>query len=487
MTAQADKPEGISAFSAGSDPSESLWAEKKVLQELKGVLQQVQQDLKKEPPAAFESDRLRLFEKQLERLSHLLEHVEEVQRTRLEIYLITQIAQNLANVLDLEDVLNLILDSVKQVVDYDAAGIFVVGENGQVIVGELLRGFEESELGKVRQKLGQGLMGWAMEHMAPLAVADVSRDPRYMIARPQTRSELVVPLFTGGKVIGCFNLESNRLAAFSERDAEHLMTFASHAAVAIERARMHRQILEKRRIDEELALARRMQLSLLPSSAPVLENFEVAGINVPSEEVGGDYFDYIRLTDKDLGIAMSDVAGKGVPAAFIMASLRASLRIESVSHYAISTILSRVNDFLFESIEPERFVTAFYGVLDSRSRILTYANAGHNPPLLLRKNGKRELLSEGGLLLGAFPGALYHEHRVTLQPEDLLILYTDGISEAENPEGEQFGIDRMESAARQASPRGSEAVIEALLKAARRHVGKAGLQDDITMMVIRCR
>jgi len=458
-----------------------------VLQELKGILQLVQADLKKEPPAAIQPERLLSFEKQLERLAHLLQHVEDVQRTRLEIYLITQIAQNLANVLELDDVLNLILDSVKQVVDYDAAGIFVVGENGQVIVGEMLRGFEESERGKVRQKLGQGLMGWAMEHMAPLVVTDVSRDPRYMIARPQTRSELVVPLFTGGKVIGCFNLESDRPAAFSDHDAEHLMTFASHAAVAIERARMHRQILEKRRIDEELALARHMQLSLLPRSAPVLENFEIAGLNVPSEEVGGDYYDYIRLTEKDLGFVVSDVAGKGVPAAFIMASLRASLRIESVSHYAIATILSRVNDFLFESIEPERFVTAFYGVLDSRARILTYANAGHNPPLLLRKSGKRELLGEGGLLLGAFPGALYHEYRVNFQSGDLLVLYTDGISEAENSPGEQFGLDRIESAARQAAPRGCEAIIEALIKAVRRHVGEAGLQDDITTMVIRCR
>jgi len=472
--------------------SQADWAQKRVFRELKGMLQTVRQELKTVTPSALQPDRMRYFEEQLERLSHLLEHVEDVQRTRLEIQLITQIAQKLANVLELQEVLNLILDSVKQVVDYDAAGIFVVGENGQVIVGEVQRGYEESAFGKVRQKLGQGIMGWAMEHMAPIVVADVSRDPRYISARTQTRSELVVPLFTGGKVIGAFNLESDRLAAYNEKDAEHLMTFASHAAVGIERARMHRQILEKQRIDEELALARRMQLSLLPREAPKLENFEVAGINVPSEEVGGDYFDYIRLTDKDLGIVVSDVAGKGVPAAFIMASLRASLRIESVSHYAISTILSRVNDFLFESIEPERFVTLFYGVIDARARILTYANAGHNPPLLLRQNGRRELLSEGGLLLGAFPAALYHEHRVYFSPGDLLVLYTDGISEAENARGEQFGLDRIEAVAREAAPRGCEATIESVLKAVRDHVGDAGLQgaslsrDDLTLMVIRC-
>ncbi len=469
-----------------SSTIERDWAQKRVYQELAGVLETIQQELKSLPAQAISGERLQSLEEQLERLAHLLEHIEDVQRTRLEIHLITQIALKLSNVLDLEEVLNLILDSVQQVVDYDAAGIFVVGEEGQVVMGEILRGYEAADPSLVRQKLGHGIMGWAMEHMAPIVVADVARDPRYVNARAQTKSELAVPLFTGNKVIGCFNLESDRLAAFSSQDAEHLMTFASHAAVAIERARMHREILEKQRIEEELALARRMQQSLLPRSAPKLEGFDIAGMNSPSEMVGGDYFDYIHLTEKDLGIVIGDVAGKGVPAAFIMTSLRASLRIESVSHYAISTILSRVNDFLFESIEPERFVTAFYGVLDARAHLLTYANAGHNPPLLLRQNGAQEMLSEGGLLLGAFPGALYHEQRINLNSGDVLVLYTDGVSEAENTQGVQFGVERIAEISRKAADRGSQAVLDNLLKAVRKHVGKAGLQDDLTLMVIKC-
>ncbi len=488
MDSVADKadPEQPTNADAPVGNSEN-WAEKRVFRELTNLIGEVKQELKAASLMTVPLERLQRIEEQLDRLAHLLEHIEDVRRTRLEIQLITQIALKLSNVLDLDEVLNLILDSLKQVVDYDAAGIFVLDENSKLVVGEILRGYEASDSGKIRQKLGQGLMGWSMEHMAPVVVADVSRDPRYVKAREQTRSELAVPLFTGGKVIGSFNLESNRLGAFTEKDAEHLMTFASHAAVAIERARMHKEILTKRRIEEELALARRMQLSLLPRSAPKLDNFDVAGINVPSEAVGGDYFDYIRLTEKDLGIAISDVAGKGVPAAFIMASLRASLRIESVSHYAISTILARVNDFLFESIEPERFVTAFYGVLDARARLLTYANAGHNPPLLLRKSGGTEQLTEGGLLLGAFPGALYHEHRVQFHPGDVLVLYTDGASEAENAEGVQFGVERIESVAREAQDRGPRAVIGSLLKAIRSHVGTARLQDDITLVVVRCR
>jgi len=202
-------------------------------------------------------------------------------------------------------------------------------------------------------------------------------------------------------------------------------------------------------MDEELALARRMQRDLLPRSAPKFDRFDIAGVNLPSEMVGGDYYDYIQLTEKDLGIVVGDVAGKGVPAAFIMTSLRAALRIEAFSHYAISTILSRVNDYLCGSTKPEIFVTAFYGVLDTRSGILTYANAGHNPPLLLR--------------------------------------YTDGASEAENRAGEQFGVERIEEIVRKAATKGPRQVIRELLRMIRGHCGEIGLQDDITLVVIQCR
>ena len=275
-----------------------------MFRELTAALKTAWEEVRSLPEGAVPPERLRIFEQQLNRLHHLLEHVEEVERSRLEIHLITQIALSLANALDLEEVLNLIVDSLKQVVDYDAVGIFVLSPNGQVVEGELLRGYEAGDSGKVRQKLGQGLMGWAMEHRCPVLVADVSGDSRYFNARAQTRSELVVPMFTGGKVIGCFNLESDQLNAYSERDADHLNMFASHAAVAIERARLHREILKKQRVDEELALARHMQRDLLPRAAPQFDRFDIAGVNLPSEMVGGDYFDYIRLTEKDLGLVV---------------------------------------------------------------------------------------------------------------------------------------------------------------------------------------
>jgi len=451
------------------------------------TLREARTELEAFPPGKIHDDWIKTFEKKLNRYEQLLENIQEVQRTRLEIHLITQIALSLANTLDLDEILKLIISSVKQVVDFDAAGIFIVSEDGQLVEGEYITGYGNGDLGKIRQKLGQGLMGWAMEQMAPITVMDVARDNRYINARKETRSELVVPMFTGGKVIGCLNLESNKVGAFSERDTKHLTTFASHAAVAVERTRLHRELLEKHKIDEELVLARSMQIDLLPKRAPKLEKFDIAGVNVPSRAVGGDYFDYIPLSEKDLGIVVSDVAGKGIPAAFIMSSLRAALRIEALSRYALSSVLSKVNDFLHESTEPEIFVTAFYGVLDTQTGVLTYANAGHNPPLLIRADGRVEMLSEGGMLLGAFPDALYHEHRVSIKTNDTLVLYTDGATEAENQFEEQFDIDGIINTTKNSAGEGARAVIRELLKSIRLHTGTTNLQDDITLMVIQCR
>jgi len=463
------------------------WIERRVYSDLMEVLNVARQELKSLTSGDVPEAKLSAFDKQLKRFSRILEQIQEVQRDRLELHLVTQITDSLSNALDIEDVMNLIIDSLKQVIDYDALGIFLISGDGMNVEGEWLRGYDLEGMKLVRQKLDQGLVGVAIATRKPVVVIDVKKDSRYFDTRSQTRSELVVPMFSSGKVIGCLNIESDRIGAFNESDAERLSMFASQAAIAIERARMHRQIVQKQRLDEQLALARRMQRDLLPRKAPVFEHFDIAGMNVPSEAVGGDYFDFIPLTHKDLGFVIGDVSGKGVPAAFVMASLRAALRIEAFSHYAISTILARVNDFLVDSTKPEIFVTAFYGVLDTHTAAITFANAGHNPPLLIHNDGSMTELSEGGMLLGAFSAALYHEHRTNMKSGDVLLLYTDGANEAMNPNGEEFGINRLVEVVKNHRSAPSKSIIREILKTIRNHSGSTGLEDDITLMVIQCR
>ena len=248
-------------------------------------------------------------------------------------------------------------------------------------------------------------------------MADVRNDPRYRNARDETRSEMVAPIKIGSEVIGAFNLESDEPDAYEVEDMELLMAFAAQAAVAIERTRLHEEVLEKRRLEEEVTIGQRIQRSFLPSRNPEVRNFDIAGANYSSDRVGGDYYDFIRIADEHLGIVVGDVSGKGIAAALIMAAFRASLIAEIRNNYAMRTTMSKVNRLLWESVEPDRFVTALFGVLDVSARRFTYVNAGHNPAVLYRAaTGLFDTLEPTGPLLGTFETATYKERIAEIRP-----------------------------------------------------------------------
>jgi sigma-B regulation protein RsbU (phosphoserine phosphatase) len=212
-----------------------------------------------------------------------------------------------------------------------------------------------------------------------------------------------------GRTIGVFNLESEALDAYHEGHLEMVSAFAAQAALTIERARLTRELLERRRLEKELTIAREIQLSFLPKSAPEIAGFEVAGTMRPHDEVGGDYFDFIPISETRLGLAIADVSGKGIPAALIMAGFRMCLLAEIRNEFAIRAVMRKVNSLLYESTARDKFVTAFYGVLDYRNRVLIFSNAGHNPPILMREGGRIDYLTDGGVALGVLPDAQYEE------------------------------------------------------------------------------
>jgi hypothetical protein len=197
-------------------------------------------------------------------------------------------------------------------------------------------------------------------------------------------------------VIGCLNVESDRPGAFSDADAELLEFFASAAAVSIEKALLHRQVLEKQRIEDQLKVAREVQAGLLPGAPPDLPGYDIAAVALPTGAIGGDYYDYVPLEGERLGVVVADVSGKGIPAALIMATFRAALRTEMRRHAEVLAVAAQLNRVVMESRDTSRFVTAVCGVLEQRSGRFTYVNCGHNPPLLLRASGGAETLQKGG-------------------------------------------------------------------------------------------
>ncbi len=306
-----------------------------------------------------------------------------------------------------------------------------------------------------------------------------------MAGRGQTRSELAVPIVGEAGVIGCLNVESDRGAAFSAEDTELLEFFASSAAVSIEKALLHRQVLDKQRIEDQLNVAREVQSGLLPGAPPALAGYDIAAVALPTWAIGGDYYDYVPLPEGRLGLVVADVSGKGIPAALIMATFRAALRTEMRRHADLRVVAEQLNGVVLESGDTSRFVTAVCGVLDSASGRLTYVNCGHNPPLLLRRAGETELLQSGGPALGLFGTGTFDAGTVVLGPGDRLVLYTDGVVEPTDDQDREFGADGLAAAVREATGRPAEAALRRVIEATRAFGARDDYDDDFTLVIVQ--
>jgi sigma-B regulation protein RsbU (phosphoserine phosphatase) len=388
--------------------------------------------------------------------------------------------------LDLSEILRGILHAVKQLIPYDAAGVFIFDPATGLLHGYETVGYPESFAQAGPLHCCEGIVGHVLHTSRGRVVPDVTVDPHYIRARAETRSELAAPLIgSGGKTIGVINLESDRPNAYSEADLELLTLFASVVAIAIEKAHLHQEMLEKRRLESELRIARQVMEALMPSRAPAVAHFEIFGRMIPSAEVGGDYYDFIDVADGRLGVVIADVSGKGVPAALIMATFRASLHALLGNDFALRAVFSRLNRLLLEITRDRHFVTAFYGELDAEGRRMFYLNAGHNPPLLIRDGEPVKLLSTGGIPLGILKTATFSEDIVYFLPGDSLILYTDGITEAENAEGEPYGVHRLEQVVRRNLRRSAAELCEAIIEDVRQHAEADARSDDLTVVVVR--
>jgi len=410
--------------------------------------------------------------------------VKSLEQEKLALELIRDAARALLSTLSVDEVLERIVSGLARLVAFDAVGIFLVGKD-KTIEHTMLRGYDPENFERAQLKVGEGIVGWSISKGKPVIVPDVSVDTRYVNSRESTRSEMVAPLIARGKVIGAFVLESDRLAAYSNEDLKRLSAFADSAAVAVEVARLHEEGVRVRRIEEDLAIARQIQLSFLPQAPPRLKGIDLAGLNVPSFDVGGDYYDFVTVAVGQIGIAIGDVAGKGVAAGLILSSFRSSMRAEIRNNYSIATIFAKVNQLLLETTEPSRFVTALYGVLDVEKRRFTYASAGHYPGILVHEDGSVDELATGGTVLGAFPDQHYDEGLVHFRAGDMLLLYTDGVTEAINKDGEEFGTARLLDMAVTVRMRSAAKIAAAIERAVRSFSKRKVPGDDLTLVVLK--
>lgn len=410
---------------------------------------------------------------------------QEMERRALEKDVLLGVTRSLSSTFDLDEVMEAIFTSLRQVVDYDAAAIYLMNPLTQALEMASCSGYPEGCEDAFGLQVGQGIVGWVAKHGTPVIVPDVRSDSRYVTARAGTRSEIAAPMLFDGRVVGVFNLESDHDDTYHEGHLDLLSAFTAQAAVAVERARTALERVERRRLEKELAIARDIQQSFLPAKPPNVPGFDLAGASITHDEVGGDYYDFIPVSSSRMGLVIADVSGKGIPAALLMAGFRMGLLAEIRNEFAIRAVVRKANALMHESTERDKFVTMFYGVLDWKHRVMIFSNAGHNPPLLLRRNGRTEALHDGGVALGVLPEAIYDERPVALQPGDVLVMYTDGVSEAENEQQEQYGTDRLEQVVRKHRDAPAREIVERVVRSVEEWAGDRGPSDDLTLLVAR--
>ena len=272
---------------------------------------------------------------------------------------------------------------------------------------------------------------------------------------------------------------------FDEGDLEFLTTLGNQAMTSLENARLFEETLEKQRMEEELNLARNIQQGLLPSELPKLKGYEIAALNIPSRQVGGDYFDVIPVSGDLYGIAIADVSGKGAGAALLMANLQASLQALTAGGVEIGEMVSRINDLIYRNTALDKFITFFYGQLHIKTNVFTFCNAGHNPPYKMSSKGKTEELSIGGIILGMMPDMKFETGEVILKPGDRIVMFTDGITEAMDTKEEEFGEERLQNTIQKWPDLSAQDLMDKISSEVKQFSEGAPQADDITMVVLK--
>lgn len=319
--------------------------------------------------------------------------------------------------------------------------------------------------------------------------SDAQHDPRFAsgtVVLQGVRSVLAVPLGVSEKVFGIIYADSPIAEGrFTEDHLKVLTTLASVAAIRVENARLVEARLQQERLERELQLAMEIQQRFQPTAPPTVPGYELQGISFPCYEIGGDYYDFIRREDGRLVIALGDVSGKGTAAALLMSSLHASIHAQTGSHDTLVKTISAVNRYLAENIPSNRFVTLFYAELDPESGAVSFLNAGHNPPLIVHAAGTVEQLASGGLPLGIKADADYREGRTTLQPGDVLVIYSDGVTEAASPSGEEFGATRLYEVVSRNVDASAAGIRDRIESALTKFSQGTQAADDITLVIVK--
>jgi phosphoserine phosphatase RsbU/P len=404
---------------------------------------------------------------------------------------LTEIAREVAEILDVDQLLSRVAILIKRVIDYRTFGILLVDESRQVLEAKVALQYGE-KTSMLSVPLGKGLVGYSAQQKVALIVDDVSKDPRYIKVLDDVRSELVVPLLLKDRCIGVFDLESPELGAFTQRHAELLGILASQVAVAIENARLYETVRDNElRLEREIEFARRVQMALLPDGPPKkMKGVDLAARFEPARQIGGDLYDYLLPDPNTLVIAVGDVSGKGVPAALYgafageLVRSRTFRRRYTTIRSSPAGVLASMNMILHERHLEEYFCTLCYAAFEFRKRQLIIANSGLPYPIR-RSEGVSAPIQLPGVPLGSFPGTTYDELTFDLKAGDLYVFCSDGIYEAEDHLGQEFGAARLMEVVDAHADQPAQAIVDGIFQAVDAFRQEGAAADDRTAVAIK--
>lgn len=408
-----------------------------------------------------------------------------------ELNAMLSVSQIMATGISLDDLLERIVNQLVETIEAERGTLYLIDEESDELYSRVLLA-DTGRLKEIRVKIGEGIAGKVAKLGHVMNVRDAYQDPNFRadfdsITGFRSQSVLAAPMRNRHQqIIGVVQLLNKLDGDFTTRDERLLVAMAAQAAISIENARLYEQEIRQQLINQELETARAIQQSFLPDLIPQHKNWDFATFWLPMRDVGGDFFDFYQLPDGRLAMLIADVSGKGVPAAMFMALSSTVLRFAMGLSFAPDELLDRANQLIISDQRSRMFATVFVMYLNRETGVAQYASAGHNPPLLYRREtGECHYLEASGVAMGLFTSAEYDTSTIELNPGDVLVMYTDGITEVINEEEEEFGEERLDALVAAHTHLSAQELSNLIVSSITRFSSGQGVMDDETLIVIK--
>jgi sigma-B regulation protein RsbU (phosphoserine phosphatase) len=447
-------------------------------------------DIESEQADYFRPEHLRLLTLTASRIAQSIENARlytRISRQAQTLEVLNEISTELISILDLDPLLERVGQLLRRLIDYQMFSILLLDEKGETLITRYAWRFGHAHAPMRRLPVTSGLVGVAVREWRLVNVPDVLKDPRYVALNPETRSELIVPLFHKGRVIGVLDMEHTRAGFFNETHARMLTALAAQVAIAIENARLYQAVqTQEQQLERDIAMAREVQLRLLPPAPPEMPNAEMAARFLPARSIGGDLYDFVDYGPGRTAIVLGDVSGKAAPAALFAALVSGIMRSAARRQPEPARMLALLNNALQERKLESQYVTMLFALWDDETRSLRVANSGAVQPVFCRQGQSAAVCAEG-FPLGMFPGVTYENIDLTTEPGDVIVFVSDGILDAENAQGEMYGQDRLSGMLCSHRNHSAQEIANAILADVSRFLGEQDRFDDETIIVLKVR